>query len=178
MRAAADPARFDGAPRAPMLPSSTSCGTRSPLCEKVRRAVELVKRASRIMREGDELVLVHVLDTGPRHDLNHLEGTIRPHHLREQALNAAEEAAGAATLREAGEEAGRIGVPAMTKLERGNPEHVIVRLAGEMAADLVVLLARERPQGHPLQGPPSIGHTARFILDHAPTDVLVFRERA
>jgi len=42
----------------------------------------------------------------------------------------------------------------------------------------VAVLARERPQGHPVQGPPSIGHTARFIVDHAPVDVLIYRERA
>ncbi len=144
----------------------------------IRRGVELVKRVSQLLREGDDLVLVHVLDTGPRHDLNHLEGTTRPHHLRQRELDAAEEDAGNATLKEAAEEAVRIGVPAMVRLVRGNPEHEIVRVAGESSADLVVVLARERPQGHPREGPPSIGHTARFILDHAPTDVLVFREKA
>ncbi len=144
----------------------------------IRRGVELVKRVSRIMQEGDELVLAHVLDSGPRHDLNHLEGTIRPHHLQTREIDAAEEDAGTATLREAAEEAVRIGIPATTRLERGTPEHVIVKLAGETRADLVALLARERPQGHPVQGPPSIGHTARFVVDHAPVDVLVFRERA
>ncbi len=144
----------------------------------IRRGAELVRRICRIARPGDELVIVHVLDTGPRHDLNHLEGTIRPHHDQQRELDAAEQEAGSATLKEAGEEAGRAGIPAATRLERGRPEQVVVALTRDLKADMVALLAREMPQGHPLQGPPSIGHTARFIVDHAPADVLVFRERA
>ena len=143
----------------------------------MRRGTELLKRVSRITKAGDELVLVHVIDIGPRHDLNHLEGTTRPHHLQRAQLNEAEQDAGSATLHEAQEEAERIGVPVATTLERGRPEHVIVELARESAVDAIALLARENPHGHPLQGPPSVGHTARFIIDHAPCDVLVFRER-
>ncbi|MGA2613453.1 MAG: universal stress protein [Spirochaetia bacterium] len=144
----------------------------------IRRGGELVRRVSRITRTGDELVIVHVLETGPRHDLNHLEGTIRPHHDHRRELDAAEQEAGGAALKEAGEEAGLAGIPATTRLERGRPEQVIVALARELSADLVALMAREMPHGHPLQGPPSIGHTARFVFDHAPSDVLVFREKS
>jgi nucleotide-binding universal stress UspA family protein len=143
----------------------------------IRRGVELVRRVSSFTRPGDELVLVHVLDVGPRHDLNHLEGTLRPHHLQHHELNEAEQEAGKATLQEATEEAKRIGVPVTTRLERGRPEQVIVELARDPTVGAVALLAREMPHGHPLQGPPSVGHTARFVVDHAPVDVLVFRER-
>jgi len=143
----------------------------------IRRGGELVKRVCQIAGPGDELVIVHVVDTGPRHDLNHLEGTLRPHHALRNELNAAEQDAGSEALNEAREEASRAGIPAGTRLERGRPEEVIVALASELGIDMVALLAREIPHGHPLQGPPSIGHTARFILDHAPSAVLVFRER-
>ncbi len=142
----------------------------------IRRGVELLKRVSRITKPNDELVLVHVVDIGPRHDLNHLEGTIRLHHHQHEELNEAEQEAGTVTLQEARAEAERMGTRAATRLERGRPEHVIVELAQELAVDEIALLAREMPQGHPLQGPPSIGHTARFIIDHAPCDVVVFRE--
>ena len=61
--------------------------------------------------------------------------------------------------------------------ERGRPEQVIVSLAGELTAQLVVLHARESPQAYPRVGPPSVGHTARFVVDHSPTIVLLLRER-
>ena len=79
-------------------------------------------------------------------------------------------------LKEAIEEAGRLGVAVSERLERGNPEHLIVEIAGETNAALVVLCARESPQGHPRVGPPSVGHTARFVVDHSPTHVLLLRE--
>ena len=44
-----------------------------------------------------------------------------------------------------------------------------VSIAGELTAHLVVLHARESPQGYPKVGPPSVGHTARFVVDHSPT---------
>ncbi len=143
----------------------------------IRRGAELVKRVARTARAGDELVLVHVVDTGPRHPVNHLEGHLRPHHPPREEMNAAEQQAGDAMLNEAQEEAAKAGMRATVRLERGRPEQVIVSLAQEIGADLVVLLARETPQSHPLQGPPSVGHTARFIVDHAPADVLLFREK-
>ena len=143
----------------------------------IRRGLELLKRVSRVVRPDDELLLVHVVDVGPRHDLNHLEGTLRPHHLQRAELNEAEQDAGTGTLKEVRAAAERLGVRVATTLERGRPEHVIVQLARESAVDVIALLAREMPHGHPLQGPPSVGHTARFVVDHAPCDVLVFRER-
>jgi nucleotide-binding universal stress UspA family protein len=143
----------------------------------IRRGAELVKRLSQLISPTDELALVHVVDTGPRHPVNHLEGHLRPHHMQREELDAAEQEAGEAMLKEASEEAGRRGLRATTRLERGRPEQVIVALAYEIGSDLVALHARETPQSHPRQGPPSVGHTARFIVDHAPSDILLFRER-
>lgn len=142
----------------------------------IRRGSELVKRLSKILRGGDELTLAHVLDEGPRHDLNHLEGTLRPHHLRQGELDSAEEEAGRTVLAEAAEVAGSLGFSVTTRLERGNPEHVIVELSRELEADVIAVFARETPGRHPLHGPPSVGHTARFVVDHAAADVLIFRE--
>jgi nucleotide-binding universal stress UspA family protein len=141
----------------------------------IRRGRELVRQVSRITRAGDELVLLHVIDTGPRHDLDRLRGPLHPRHERHGELDAAEEEAGKATLKEALAEAGRCGLVAAERLERGRPEQVIVSLAGELTAPLVVLHARESPEAHPRIGPPSVGHTARFVVDHSPTTVLLFR---
>ena len=142
-----------------------------------RRGVELVRRVAQAARPGDEVVLLHVIDTGPRHDLNHLGGTLRPHHQQREELDAAEQEAGQQMLQESAAEAGRLGLASTTRLERGRPEQVVVALARDLDVSLVAVLARENPQAHPVQGPPSIGHTARFVIDHAPADVLVLRER-
>ena len=62
----------------------------------IRRGRELVRQVSRITRAGDELVLLHVIDTGPRHDLDRLRGPLHPRHERHGELDAAEEEAGKA----------------------------------------------------------------------------------
>ena len=141
----------------------------------IRRGSELVRQVATMARESDELVLLHVIDAGPRHDLNGLRGPLHPHHERKGELDAAEEETGEATLGEALEEAGRLGLVAAKRLERGRPEQVIVSLAAEIGAGLVVIQARESPQSHPRIGPPSVGRTARFVVDHSPTAVLLLR---
>ncbi len=119
----------------------------------IRRGIELVRQVAKITRESDELVLLHVIDEGPRHDLNGLRGPLHPHHGRKVELDAAEEETGEATLREALEEAGRLGLVVAERQERGRPERVIVSVAAEIRAGLVALQARESPQSHPRIGP-------------------------
>jgi nucleotide-binding universal stress UspA family protein len=120
-------------------------------------------------------VLLHVIDEGPRHDLDRLRGPLHPHHEHREQLDAAEEGAGETMLKEAGEEALLLGLAATERLERGRPEQVIVALAGELAARVIVLCARDSPHAHPKAGPPSVGHTARFVVDHSPSPVLLLR---
>jgi nucleotide-binding universal stress UspA family protein len=142
----------------------------------IRRGSELVRQVAKIARAGDELVLFHVIDAGPRHDLDMLRGPLHPHHEHRHEVDSAEEEAAETTLKEALEEAGRLGLSATERAEKGRPEQAIVTLAGELAAGLVVLYARESPSAHPRVGPPSIGHTARFVVDHSPTHVLLLRD--
>jgi nucleotide-binding universal stress UspA family protein len=146
----------------------------------IRGGGELVRRV--VAYTGGaavELLLMHVTDVGPRHDLDQLGGPFRrgprggPE--RERALDAAEAEAGRASLAEASAEAQRSGVTASTRLERGRPEQVLVAVARETGVALLALNAREQPAGHPAAGPGSVGHTARFVLDHAPCDVLLLR---
>ncbi len=142
-----------------------------------RRGADQVRQLAELVPTSVELVLLHVIDTGPRHDLDRLRGPMHPHHEHNADLDVAEEDAARSTLREAAEEAAHVGLTVAERLERGRPERVIVSVAAEMEADLVVLCARESPQSHPKQGPPSVGHTARFVVDHVPTRVLLLRER-
>ena len=62
------------------------------------------------------------------------------------------------------------GVAVTTRLPRGLPERVIVELAGQ--GPIWPWSAREGLQAS-LAGPDSVGHVARYVLDHAPCDVLL-----
>jgi nucleotide-binding universal stress UspA family protein len=90
-------------------------------------------------------------------------------------MEAAEDAAGQDALAEALAAAQAAGANATTRFERGKAEQVIVAVAQEIQAELVAIRAREWPEDHPKSGPPSVGHTARFVVDHAPCDVLLVR---
>jgi nucleotide-binding universal stress UspA family protein len=127
-----------------------------------------------------ELLLLHVIDTGPRRDLEQLAGPLRygprgGDAQRNAAIDAEEEAAGRSALTEALAEAQGVGVYVETRLERGTPEQVIVAVAREVHAALVAIGARDHVAGHPFVGPASVGHVAHFVLDHAPCDVLLLR---
>lgn len=132
---------------------------------------------------GAGLLLVHVIDLGPRRELEHLPGPLLrrgPHGgpARTRAMDTAETSAGERTLAEALAVAQAGRAAAQTRLERGKPEQVIVALARETGAGLIVIGARQSPEHHPPLGPGSVGHTARFVLDHAPCDVLLVRTTA
>lgn len=127
-----------------------------------------------------ELVLVYVIDTGPRKDMAQMSGPLRfgprgGEARHSAAMSAAEEAAGRASLGEALAEAETAGVGVVARVERGKPEQMIVAVAREVQAALVAIRARENAEGHPFIGPASVGHVARFVLDHAPCDVLLLR---
>ena len=144
------------------------------------------------------LHLVHVIDAGPREALNRLMGGPRllhhplrredgrslgdvpvppapPQYEPEKALDEAELAAGTEVLREARAEAERAGFTASTEIRKGRPEQIIVHIASDSVCQLIVIDAAEGSSGRPLSGPESIGRVARFVLDHAPCNVLLLR---
>jgi nucleotide-binding universal stress UspA family protein len=59
---------------------------------------------------------------------------------------------------------------------RGRPEQVIVEHAAQ-GFDLVAISAREGIRAA-LAGPQTDGHVARYVLDHAPCDLLLLRRYA
>ncbi len=146
-----------------------------------RGGADLVRHIARgAAALGAELLLVHVIDLGPRHELEHLPGPLLrrgPHGgpERTRVMDAAEVAAGERALAEALAVAQAGGLTAQTRLERGKPEQVIVSLARETGANQIAIGARQAPEHHPKLGPGSVGHAARFVLDHAPCDVLLVR---
>jgi nucleotide-binding universal stress UspA family protein len=156
----------------------------------IRGGAELVRRLGEVAGTGHELHLLHVTDVGPRHLLDHLRhGPERPPAppahpagrpappppAREQRLGEAEEAAAAAALGEARAEAERAGFRCQVHAVRGRPEQEVVALAAQLGCRLVAIRASEGAAGMPRLGPGSVGHTARFVLDHAPCDVLLVR---
>src|ERR1700682_2843455 len=56
----------------------------------------------------------------------------------------------------------------------GEPGRVLTRLAAERRASLIVIGARNS-DGDLSPGPKSLGHTARFVLDHSPCPALLLR---
>jgi nucleotide-binding universal stress UspA family protein len=63
----------------------------------------------------------------------------------------------------------RLGRDARLEVRRGRVERTVVEACAELGADLLVL-ARD---GQLKLGPPSLGPRARFVLDHAPCQVLL-----
>ena len=157
----------------------------------IQGGAELVKRVADVAAAGPELVLLHVIDSGPRRTLEEMlrgPGGLRrmpprppappppPGHEEARPLDAAEQAAGEAILDEARQAAAQAGLTAQAVLQKGRPEQLIVQVAREQGCRLVAIQASEGAQGRPALGPESVGHVARFVLDHAPCDVLLIRE--
>ena len=121
------------------------------------------------------LGLLYVVDSGPQADMERQRGRLfRSHELarprREQMRQAEQEAA--QTVLEEGE---RYLNGAEALLREGRPEREIVNCAAAWRADLIVICPRS-PQDRNLElGPKSVGHVARFVLDHAPCPVLLLR---
>jgi nucleotide-binding universal stress UspA family protein len=124
------------------------------------------------------LGLIYVIDSGPRKDIEHTrERFLRPHSrplAREEEMQQAELDAAKDIL----QEGLRYHPQAETFQRGGRPEREIVNLAAEWKADLVVIAPRAEYGDKPTIGPKSVGHVARFVLDHAPCPVLLLRPLA
>jgi len=128
--------------------------------------------------ESQILGILYVIDSGPREDIGRTrERFLRrpgPPPLREEEMRQAEKA----TARDILEE-GLRQLPDAEILERqGRPEREIVNCAAEWHAYLLVICPRAQFGGKPSIGPKSVGHVARFVLDHAPCPVLLVRPPA
>ncbi len=147
-----------------------------------RGGPELIRRVAALAGVQAGCLLLHVIDVRPRHELEeYLRGPVHrrpPEPARAESITASEESAAQAIVQEALAAAQEAGLTAASLISRGQPEQIIVQAAGEKAVDLIVIRAREGAVGHPRLGPASVGHIARFVLDHAPCDVLLLREES
>jgi nucleotide-binding universal stress UspA family protein len=119
-----------------------------------------------------------VIDVGPRRDIDRTrERFWRPplhHEPVTDEMEAAERAASEEILK-----AGLGYLPlAETLLREGRPELEIVNAAAEWRADVILICPRAEYGEPPHIGPRSVGHVARFVLDHAPCPVLLLRPLA
>lgn len=142
-------------------------GTEAALAE-LARLVEL---------EGHELLLAYVQDTGVRGGLDLVRDRFHGGPLpaeRAKLIGVAERQKADSIVAEASELAARFGVGARTVVEAGEPGRVLARLAADRGAKLIAIGARSGGGQLP-PGPKSIGHTARFVVDHGPCPVLLLR---
>ena len=129
-----------------------------------------VDAAVRLAPSGAELTLLYVLAGDAERVVHGARAALLgrrhpPKPADEPDLGSISEEAAAALLADA---RARLGRPARELLRRGRIEREVVSAAAE--ADLLVM-ARTGRHAHP--GPGSIGHPARFVLDHASCQVLL-----
>ena len=147
-----------------------------------RDGPQIILRLATMVGNQHEIYLLHVLDTGPRHGLEdflHSPGPV-PHQRplsseQTRALDDVEQAAGQAALAEAVAAAQKAGFSVSGEIQRGKPGQMIVQTAQTWRSQLIAMRASEGAQGRSQIGPASVGHTARFVLDHAPCEVLLLR---
>ncbi len=141
-------------------------------------APELLAELDRLVPFLDnELVLVHVIDSGARGEMDLARGRLLPRPIPQHRLRTIDEAerrAAELALAEAAMAAKSFGAKPETLAAEGEPGRVVSRLAGERNCDLVAVSARVERQ-HERPGPHSVGHTARFVVDHSPRPVLLLR---
>jgi nucleotide-binding universal stress UspA family protein len=119
-----------------------------------------------------------VIDAGPRRDMDRTRERFWRRPLHHEPITEEMQAA----ERTVSEEILKVGlsrVPqAETLLRQGLPELEIVNAAAEWKADVILICPRAEYGEPPHIGPRSVGHVARFVLDHAPCPVLLLRPLA
>ena len=138
--------------------------------EQVNQAVGALLKA-----EPRTMGLLYVTDTGPQEEMErHRERFLRPPYPplpRREQMRQAEETSAQEILEE-----GSLSLGGAEKLWRaGRPEREIVQAVVEWQADVLVICSHSSQGGGPALGPKSVGHVARFVLDHAPCPVLLIR---
>lgn len=132
-----------------------------------------------IALDGADVTLLHVVDVAERAKL---EDSVRPGIVRAPLTRVSDEldADEQTMLRETFDEASSIlrGCHAgeiKLNVGSGRPERVIASYLAEAKADLCVLARRPDWKQNRESGPHSVGHVARFVVDHAPCPVLLLR---
>lgn len=139
--------------------------------------IEQISSAVKNMLPVNQLTLglIYVIDSGPHGELERQrERFLRPSAFnprRSEQMHNAEVGTAQDILEE-----GTKYLPGAERIQRtGRPEREIVTVAQEWHTDLVLICPRSPQSDGPALGPKSVGHVARFVLDHAPCPVLLVR---
>jgi nucleotide-binding universal stress UspA family protein len=124
------------------------------------------------------IALLTVIDVGPRRDMDRTRERFWRPPLRHGPLTDEMQDAERAVSEEVLKAALGDLPQAETLLRQGLPELEIVNAAAEWRADVIVICPRAEYGEPPHIGPRSVGHVARFVLDHAPCPVLLLRPLA
>jgi nucleotide-binding universal stress UspA family protein len=142
---------------------------------------EQLSRAAGLFADSGSRVygLLYVTDVEPRREIERtrerfLRRPTGPLGPRQRQIRQAEQASAQEILHE-----GLRFLPGAEILQReGRPEREIVNCAAEWQADVIIVLPRANYGEKPAPGPKSVGHVARFVLDHAPCPVFLARPLA
>jgi nucleotide-binding universal stress UspA family protein len=148
------------------------------VCIDGTSANQLLADALPLVATSARWAAIHVIDVRGRLDLGtlrhgiagagplppHLVGTIEQAGLEHAGVVLAGAAAAFA-------ERGLLNDAGLVRV--GEPGREICTAATAWSADLLVLRASRRSRPEP--GPRSVGHTTRFVVDHAPCPVLLIR---
>jgi nucleotide-binding universal stress UspA family protein len=139
-----------------------------------------VSHAAQILFKAEPLTiaLLTVIDAGPRRDMDRTRERFWRPPLRHGPLTDEMQEAERAVSEEILKVALSDLPQAETLLRQGLPELEIVNAAAEWRADVILICPRAEYGEPPHIGPRSVGHVARFVLDHAPCPVLLLRPLA
>jgi len=151
---------------------------RTLLCVDGAPAERLLAAALPLVTETAVWVPTHVVDSRGQRDLGLLRGGLIGAGPLSRGQQAAIDVASGEHTRNVLDAAdaslrtrGLASEPPQVRV--GEPGREICAVAAAVHAGLIVLFASRRRPIH--AGPGSIGHTARFVLDHAPCPVLLVR---
>jgi nucleotide-binding universal stress UspA family protein len=137
--------------------------------------VAAVSGATEMLSQDPVVAIIYVVDQGPHREIEHTRERFfrppAPPPARERQMREVEQS----SAREIVDEGLRYLPGAEVFQLEGRPEREIVNAAAEWRADLIVICPRAEYRDKRQIGPKSVGHVARFVLDHAPCPVLLVR---
>ena len=153
------------------------------LCLSGLDAAQFIMRASPHIPLDRKLILLYVIDTRPAEELGYIARRMHSSGVSAQhtaLMEAAEQQTAEAVLNEAGEQCMQAGFNPQNirrEIRQGRPEQQIIALAQDLAQNvgLVVIGSSYKRAPNIAPGPASVGHVARFVVDHSPCDVLLLR---
>ncbi|HCI79198.1 MAG TPA: hypothetical protein DHW02_05880 [Ktedonobacter sp.] len=138
--------------------------------EHIHTAIE-----SMLLKDALTIGFIYIIDSGPRKEVERQTGPLLRHTRPDAARYEQMRQADATSAQETLAEGQKLYPDAETIQREGRPEREIVNYAVEWNADVIVICPRSPQRSGPTIGPKSVGHVARFVLDHAPCPVLLVR---